>query len=211
LSVEAYEKAGKRVQVPRPRCETCEGQMIFWSGYFRSVRAGRVFRIWVRRGRCKRCGGSSHALLPSFCLLRRLDAVEVIGRTVTAVSRGAGTRSEAKAVGDMFPYTTVRGWWRRHRERARAWLVWLAPTAAGWMVSWPGCRGVAAADAVEALKAVAEPIGTVMGVGLWAAVSLLTAGGWLSNPTTTTDTPFSSGGRRVLMAARTADQPRRPP
>jgi hypothetical protein len=183
--------------------------MIFWSGYFRWVRAGKVFRIWVRRGRCERCGGASHALLPSFCLLRRLDAVEVIGRTVTAVARGAGTRSEAKAIGDIFPYTTVRGWWRRHRERARALLAWLAPTTARWRVSSAGRCGVEA-DAVEVLKAVAEPTALVMGIGLWAAVSLQTAGGWLSK-TTTTDTPFSGGGGWVLMAARTADQPRRPP
>ena len=76
LSVEAYAEAGKQVVVPRQRCPRCAAWMIFSSGYFRSVRAGRVFRIWVRRARCQRCDKKpSHALLPSFCLVRRLDAV----------------------------------------------------------------------------------------------------------------------------------------
>lgn len=103
LSVEEYSAAGRDVVVPRPCCGVCGQQMMFWPGYARRVRQGlAVFSIWVRRCRCGRCGGPSHALLPSFCLLRRLDAVEVIGPAVVAVSAGWGCRRVAKGIGELF-------------------------------------------------------------------------------------------------------------
>jgi hypothetical protein len=208
LSVEAYAKAGTQVRVPRPRCEICERQMIFWSGYFRSVRAGKVFRIWVKRGRCQPCRRSD-SLLPSFCLARRLDAVEVIGPVVTDVSTGTGTRSAAKKISEMFAHTTVRGWWRRHRQRADALLGYLAATAATVGAAVPRRSGVAEADAVMELKTVAAVVAAGVGTGLWPAVSLVTAGRWLSK--TTMDTPFSDQGGRRLMTAMAAGQAGRPP
>ena len=96
LSVEAYAAAGKDVVVPRATCGTCGRPMAFWSGYWRSVRDGIVLRIWVKRCRCRPCR-SSDALLPSFCLLRRLDSVEVAGPALMAVAAGAGTRRVARA------------------------------------------------------------------------------------------------------------------
>jgi hypothetical protein len=153
--------------------------MIFSSGYFRSVRAGRVFRIWVRRARCQRCPGKpSHALLPSFCLVRRLDAVEVIGPALKAVGCGAGTRSAAKTIDELFAYTTVRGWWRRHRERT-GWLLGLLRAASV----------VTDSDAVTGLETVGKAIALAIDVPVWAAVSLFCGGMWLATstmPTTAT-------------------------
>jgi hypothetical protein len=193
LSVEAYAAAGKKVAVPRPRCPACGCWMMFWSGYGRWVRAGPVFRIWVRRARCGACGGSSHALLPSFCLLGRLDAVEVIGPAVEAVAGGAGTRSVARGMGIAFAYTTVRGWWRRHRQR-----VGLVEVVAGLGVSLPRLSAAVAdeADGVRALKTVGVSVSAAVGIGVWPAVSLLSGGAWLS---TTTNTPTTGGSRRRLM------------
>jgi hypothetical protein len=169
------------------------GWMMFWSGYGRWVRAGPVFWIWVRRARCRACGGSSHALLPSFCLLGRLDAVEVIGPAVEAVADGAGTRSVARGMGIAFAYTTVRGWWRRHRQR-----VGLVEVVAGLGVSLPRLSAAVAdeADGVRALKTVGVSVSAAVGIGVWPAVSLLSGGAWLS---TTTNTPTTGGSRRRLM------------
>jgi hypothetical protein len=168
-----------------------------------------VFRIWVKRARCKSCGGSSHALLPSFCLLRRLDAVDVIGPAVTAVATGAGTRSVAKGIGKLFAHTTVRGWWRRHRERVRAALLEdLAATASALRVSVPQRAVVTDADGIRALETLGVSVSAGLGIAVWPAVSLLSAGAWLS---TTTDTPFLADPGRRLMTAMAAYRSTIPP
>ena len=93
LSVDEYVAAGHAVAAPRPDCPACATPMVSWSGYERSVRQrGPALKLWVRRARCGRCR-ASHALVPSFCLVGRLDAVEVIGEALTAVvdeARGRG-------------------------------------------------------------------------------------------------------------------------
>jgi hypothetical protein len=183
LSVEEYAAAGKNVAVPRQRCPSCDALTIFSSGYLRSVRAGKVFRVWVRRARCQRCPNKpSHALLPSFCLVRRLDAVEVIGPAVKAVSCGAGTRSAAKTIGELFAYTTVRGWWRRHRERT-GWLLGLLRAASAGCVA---SSAVTEGDAVTALETVGEALSAAVGIPMWSAVSLFSGGMWLATSTTLT-------------------------
>ena len=116
LSVDEYLAAGRDVEVPRPGCPGCAAPMSFWSGYERSVRAGGPCRqLWVRRARCVSCR-ASHALVPSFCLVGRLDVVEVIGEVVAAVVGGEGVRPVA-ARADV-PHTTARGWVRRFARRA---------------------------------------------------------------------------------------------
>src|SRR5947208_12608307 len=78
LSVDEYIAVGRAVDVPRPDCPACATAMALWSGYERSVRhRGPALKLWVRRARCRRCR-ASHARVPSFCLVGRLDAVEVI-------------------------------------------------------------------------------------------------------------------------------------
>lgn len=55
-------------------------------------------------------------LLPVSCLLRRADAVEVIGSALVAAGAGWGHRRVARLVGR--PAATVRGWLRRFDARA---------------------------------------------------------------------------------------------
>jgi len=183
---------------------------MFGSGYERRVRAGTEYDIWVKRSYCRTCGGPNHrhALLPSFCAVGRLDAVEVIGPAVQDVAAGKGTRSVAKAIGALFAYTTVRGWWRRHREQAAALVEWLVVMAAEWKVVLPETFGVAPVDALEGLKAVAGPVSAVLGVGLWPAVSLVCEGRWLSKAT---ELLSPAEAERRLMTVMGASQAAQPP
>jgi hypothetical protein len=163
LPVETYAARGKDVEVPRPSCPSCSAPMVFWSGYFRPVRCGRTVRVFLRRARCGLCQ-VSHALVPSFLLLRRLDAVEVIGPAIEAVVLGAGTRRSARDVGAL--HTTARSWWRRHRARAlvAAGLLALGGTA----LPTP-----AAAFALWQLSPRDEP-------ERWRAAALRSCGNWLA-------------------------------
>lgn len=116
MDVESYEAAGRHVRVPRRACPACGGPLIFWSGYRRYVRSrGCVRRIWIRRSRCRRCA-RSHALIPSFLLIRRFDPAAVIGAALVRSVSGSGLRTVAAVVG--VPHTTARDW--RWRFRARA-------------------------------------------------------------------------------------------
>lgn len=206
LSVEAYARAGKKVVAPRLGCPACAVPMTFRSGYWRYVRAGTDFRIWVRRAECPRCG-VSRALLPSFCLVRRLDTVEVVGATVAGALDG-----QVVAVPVGVGATTARAWVRRHRERAPA----LVAAARHLVPRLPGLGAPARPLSFEveglwAVQAVAAALW--VGLGTWAAVSLLTSGAWLA-PATTTDPPrasaFSTAEGAVMVPATPQDS-RRPP
>ena len=118
LPAEAYAAAGREVEFPRPDCPSCAVPMVFWSGYRRYVRAAGVcLKIFVPRVRCGPCE-VSHALLPAFVLVQRLDTAEVIGQVVGEVAGGGcGVRPAAERAG--VPYTTARGWVRRFGARAR--------------------------------------------------------------------------------------------
>jgi len=73
---------------------------------------------WLRprRGRCRdEACGATHVLLPDMCLLRRCDAVEVIGAAALAAT-DAGYRRVAEQLGR--PAETVRDWLSRFRSRA---------------------------------------------------------------------------------------------
>jgi hypothetical protein len=91
--------------------------LIGWGGYWRWLRAPLlVERIWIRRGRCSACR-RSHALLPDLVLVRRLDAVAVIGASLAGtLRRGLGLRPIAEQL-DV-PHTTVRSWWQRFQTRS---------------------------------------------------------------------------------------------
>jgi transposase-like protein len=117
LDVGSYAVAGRDVEVPRPRCPGCRRRMIFWPGYPRYVRRRGSPRIWVRRAKCQGCS-VSHALLPAFLLLRRLDPVSVIGDALVRMIGGVGARPAAEAAG--VPHSTARSWRRRYRARAPA-------------------------------------------------------------------------------------------
>ena len=117
LTAGAYASMGRAVRVPRPDCPSCSSPVVFWSGYWRHVRWRRRERkIFIPRVRCRGCG-VSHALLPAFVLVRRLDAAESAGLVIGQVAAGAcGVRRAAAAAG--VPFTTARGWVRRFAGRA---------------------------------------------------------------------------------------------
>ena len=117
LPVDAYVAAGRKVEVPRPVCPSCAGPLVFWSGYWRHVRAaGRCPKIFVPRVRCGPCQ-VTHALLPAFVLAWRLDLAEAVGAVIGQVAGGAcGVRPAAARAG--VPHTTARGWVRRFGARA---------------------------------------------------------------------------------------------
>lgn len=198
LSVEEYAAAGKDVAVPRAICGTCGTPMAFWSGYWRSVRHAMVVaRIWVKRCWCKPCR-SSDALLPSFCLLRRLDTVEVAGPALMAVAAGAGTRRAARGIDELFAYTTLRGWWRRHRQRQ------------GWLARVLGATGGQAAGAEELLgqlQALGMGLSAGLGVSTWAAVSFALGGAWLATNTATPSKSRKGGGFMAVVAPKGAQVP----
>src|SRR2546429_4564017 len=116
LTVGAYASMGRAVRVPRPECPSCLGPVVFWSGYWRHVRRGeRERKIFIPRVRCRACG-VTHALLPAFVLVRRLDAAEPVGAVIGQVAGGAcGVRRAAAAAGG--PHTTARGRGRRRTGR----------------------------------------------------------------------------------------------
>lgn len=59
--------------------------MSWWSGYRRHVRVdGVCHRIFVPRVRCGACE-KTHALLPAFVLVGRLDVAETIGQVLDEV------------------------------------------------------------------------------------------------------------------------------
>ena len=109
LPVDAYVAAGRKVEVPRPVCPSCAGPLVFWSGYWRHVRAaGRCRKIFVPRLRCGPCR-VTHALLPAFVLAWRLDVAETVGAVIAEVAggdagcarrrRGRGCRIRPRAAG----------------------------------------------------------------------------------------------------------------
>jgi transposase-like protein len=206
LGVEQYAAAGQRVQVPRLGCPSCGQPMRLWSGYPRWVRVGGAsWRVWVRRAKCALCG-VTHALLPSFVLLRRLDAVEVIGAALEWAAGGAGLRVVAAGLG--VPHTTVRDWWRRFRVGAPV----LAAGVGALLVELGGLVAAGAGVAAEraclaALQAVAALVrGRLGGAALacWPLVALVSGGGWLA---ATTSPPWAGLGRPGWMPPA----PRPPP
>jgi hypothetical protein len=198
LGVQEYRMAGREVVVARPECPACGTEMVFWSGYERSVRVGgRCWRLWVRRARC--CGCKvSHALIPAFCLVGRLDVVESLGEAITAVvDGGVGVRPVADRL-DV-PHTTARGWLRRFRSRAA--MLTAGFSAVTVELSGLAPRLPAGLDAA-ALAAMGWAWASAVsraGVGVpafWSFVSLVTGGLLLA---ANTNPPWLIFGGRRLM------------
>ncbi len=168
--------------------------MVFWSGYQRYVRLGRGWRVWVAWAKCRPCG-VTHALLPSFALLRRLDMVEVIGVALERVVAGAGLRPVAAGLG--VPHTTVRDWWRRFGVRAPVLVAGLCALVVelGGLVD--GLPGVAERAALAALGALAARVRQRLGgaaPAAWPLAGIVSGGGWLG---ATTSPPWQGVGDGV--------------
>lgn len=98
------------------RCPGCDGRLGAW-GHARERVIRGVGRARPRRAKCRGCGGT-HVLLSEVCLLRRRDAIAVIGAALAARAAGAGHRPIAERLG--VPKDTVRGWLRRFARAAEA-------------------------------------------------------------------------------------------
>jgi hypothetical protein len=137
-------------------CPGCGGELRPWGwARMRVLRGGAVVR--PRRSRCRLCG-RSHVLLPVFALLRRADAVTVIGAALAARAAGAGVRTVAAAVGR--PVETVRGWLRRFAGRAEAVRVVFTALLVGVGVDPvpPAASSSVFADAVAAVAGAGEAV-----------------------------------------------------
>lgn len=164
-------------------CPGCAGMLTGWGwARCRVVRGvdGPV-RVRPRRARCSGCG-VTHVLLPVSLLLRRADALVVIGAAVAAKAAGSGYRRIADRLGR--PVETVRGWLRRFGGRLEAvrqvFTVWLRALAVDPVM--PGPAGSGWADAVTAIGAAAAAAGRrfVTGVPLWWWAGAVSGGRLLS-------------------------------
>lgn len=167
-------------------CPGCGGRLAAWGhGRVRVVRGdGSVrWRLRPRRTRCAGCG-VTHVLLPVSCLVRRADAVEVIGVALVAAAARWGHRRIAAMVGR--PASTVRGWLRRFEARAgpvRASFTALACALEPAAVM-PEPAGCAVGDAVAAIVLTARAAWArwpdLLTVSAWQLVAAVTSGGLLA-------------------------------
>ena len=161
----------------------------------------------MRRSRCRRCR-SSHALVPSFCLVGRLDVVEVIGAVLTAVvgaARGVRPLAEEADV----PHTTARDWVRRFGRRP----AMVAAAFAAVVVEVAGLAPALGAPARmahhalavndAAFAAVAARAGPAL-ASLWCFVALVTGGRLLA--TNTNPLSIVLGRRRLIVPVPDTDR-----
>ena len=198
VPVDAYVAAGRRVEVPRPVCPSCAGPLVFWSGYWRHVRAaGRCRKIFVPRVRCGPCR-VSHALLPAFTLAWRLDVAEAVGAVIAQVAGGAcGVRPAAARLG--VPYTTARGWVRRFRARAGELGIGFAALAVelgGEAIRPAGQAGRFALAAIGAAFDAAAGLPGWLRLGAWRFAASVSGGRLIA---ANTGSPFLVVGKRRFM------------
>ena len=199
VSVDEYVAAGRELEVPRPDCPSCSAAMVFWSGYTRALRVdGRDRRVWVRRARCRACD-TTHALLPAFVVVGRLDVAESIGAVLEAVASGpGGVRPAAEEA--AVPHTTARGWWwrfRAHAERLAAVFHALATELAGVVVARTHGSARRALAAMTASFDAACALPGWQRIGRWQFVNAVCGGSFLA---TNSDSPYLVVGRRRFMA-----------
>lgn len=142
---------GGGLRCPAPGCGA---RLASW-GWARERRVRGAGRLVPRRARCTGCG-RTHVLLPASVLLRRADAVTVIGAALLAKTAGCGHRRVAAQLGR--PVSTVRGWLRRITAVADRVLAVLAAVAAEF-----GAQFVAPAPTADRVGAVVELVGALAG------------------------------------------------
>jgi|SRR5579885_383033 len=178
LSPSSYAAAGRAIAVPAQACPDCGRPLTGWGGYWRWVRTDGdpEQRLWIRRGWCPRCR-RAQALLPSFLLVRRLDAVQRIGAGMEQATAGSGGRTIAERLG--LPHTTVRDWGRRCRARAPTLLRALLRLATTLDPAPVPLRTDGAGAVVEALASTWERAHRYLGERLpdrWSLLRLISGG-----------------------------------
>ena len=161
----------------------CGGRLAPWGwARARTVR-GLAGRLRPRRSRCSASPGSAgcgatHVLLPASVLLRRADAVEVIGAGLLAAAGGLGHRRVAGRV--ERPVSTVRGWLARTVVVADRVVAVCAAVAAGFAASFvpPAPAATPVARVVEMVGAMGRAAGRRLGGSRspWRLVALVTSG-----------------------------------
>jgi hypothetical protein len=194
LDVDAYAALGREVDAPRPACPVCAGRTHRWHGYARHVRDDHDRLIWIPRVRCTACG-VTRALLPSFLLPRRWDAVVHVGRAAELAASGLGHRPIAHMLAR--PETTVRGWLRRLRSMAVPLTDALLARAVA--LGWSGFDLPVAplARLVAAVGALAGRWPDDRSADPWRIAILVTGGGLTA---TNTDAPLARTSRSGAMA-----------
>ena len=161
---------------------TCGAVLGPW-GWGRERLVRGAGRLRPRRSRCRGCR-RTQVLLPVSVLLRRADAVTVIGEALVAKAGGVGHRPIAAGLNR--PPSTVRGWLRRIAVVAPQVLAVLAAAAAelGTEFTPPAVTVGPVAAVVELLGALAAAVARELGGSCspWRLAAVLT-GGWLLAPT----------------------------
>lgn len=163
-------------------CPSCGESLGPWGwARTRELRAQPSRRLRPRRARCRSCA-ATHVLVPTSSLLRRRDAIEVIGAALVAKQAGQGHRVIAAKLGA--PVSTVRGWLRRFARRAEELRV-LATVLAHRFDAMLGPikpRGSPFADALEAIGIASAAITRMLGPARssWHVVAALTGALMLS-------------------------------
>lgn len=183
--------------------------MIWWSWYRRFVREGLSQKIPVRRAKCVACA-RTHALLPAFLLVRRLDTMVVIGAALPRAVKGIGARTVAASLN--VPHTTARDWIRRHHRNSAVLIAGFAALAADIGLSHIPLPGdpyqASLAAMVAAWTQARQRFGSTI-VDLWRFVSAVTGGGLLGN---TTSPPWAGiGGGRFMPPTPQLPPERSPP
>lgn len=165
-------------------CPGCGGRLAPWgSARWRVLRCrGGDLRRRPRRSRCVACG-VSHVLLGADCLLRRRDAVDVIGAALVAKATGLGHRQAAALVVGV-PVSTVRGWLRRFAVNAEQIRVWFTVLAHGLdpLLAPLAPTGTPVGDAVEAVGVAARAASLRLApLQPWLFASEASRGRFLSN------------------------------
>ncbi len=182
-AVEVDLRAGRLV------CPSCaaDGLRPWGSARVRNLRGEVVAGVLTshrhrpRRARCPDCR-TTHVLVPDIALVRRVDAVAVIGSALVAFAQGVGSRLIARAI--RRPVSTVRDWLRRLKARAEMlrahFIAWAHALDPELVSPSPGSSSVA--DALEAIGAAARAATLRLGLrAAWSWASALSAGRLLSN------------------------------
>ena len=163
----------------------CGGRLAPWGWARKRPVRGLEGALRPRRSRCSSvvgCG-ATHVLLPASVLLRRADAVDVIGRALLAAAEGLGRRRVAELVG--LPGSTVRGWLTRIGRVAGGVLAVCAVAAAGLgsdFVPPAPAAATAVAAVVEMVGALGRAVGRRLGGSRssWRLAAVVTGGRMLA-------------------------------